>query len=451
MLKKSVTRLSTISQLSAGSNSSANHNNNNNNNNHNNSNHSNMNHSTNSIGNEGTTTHHSSPSTNNLTPSSSTNNANTSHWVDQATDDKSPMKIVKLNSHSNEKLLIDKHSPHSNDNELTPESTKMMMNSSENSILPMSSTHAMTTIPSKSLQRLFDNVEEDEEDDKKPEKLQDAIVVQSKGNSNGNVDMDDDEEEDEDEDDDGYSLPQYDDLDTLLNHFPLLTLGPAARDVLSRQQLNIIRNMWLQLRNGVDIIKHGRHGKPKEKVLYCDAPMTKLFWKNPGSTPVDDDDNANDDETTDMKSKDTRRRSSIFGVAQASLSSTFRRTSDQNRVMLFREITQVTKEFTSEVMQRSINKEYYFMDGNLLITIGDAHRTLDFEIDSNLWPGIYHALQVLMFYYQGQLTSSIQSQHDSQQSSTGGGGGGGGGTETNTATGNNNNNNKMHFFPNVFR
>jgi len=98
----------------------------------------------------------------------------------------------------------------------------------------------------------------------------------------------------------------------------------------------------MQLRNGVAIIKHGRHGKPKEKVLFCDVAMTKLFWKNPGSGPGNEEvDNDDDLETIEHKSKDTRRRSSIFGAAGSTITSTFRRHSDQNRVVLFREIIAV--------------------------------------------------------------------------------------------------------------
>ena len=37
--------------------------------------------------------------------------------------------------------------------------------------------------------------------------------------------------------------------------------------------------MYNLLSSGVEVLKHGRKGKPKSRYLYCDYDMTKLFWR----------------------------------------------------------------------------------------------------------------------------------------------------------------------------
>lgn len=53
--------------------------------------------------------------------------------------------------------------------------------------------------------------------------------------------------------------------------------------------------MWSLLRDGVEVLKHGRRGNPKFKTLLCDVNLTKLYWRSPGSKPDADQDNLPDD------------------------------------------------------------------------------------------------------------------------------------------------------------
>jgi hypothetical protein len=60
---------------------------------------------------------------------------------------------------------------------------------------------------------------------------------------------------------------------------PLHTMGPLVRDALTPQQREIVVAMYDLLKQGVEILKHGRSGRPKQRTLLCDAEMTRLFWR----------------------------------------------------------------------------------------------------------------------------------------------------------------------------
>ncbi len=94
--------------------------------------------------------------------------------------------------------------------------------------------------------------------------------------------------------------------------------------------------MWSLLRSGVEVLKHGRSGKPKFKTLLCDLHMTKLYWRGPGAKPdpdLDDSDAETGDDPTALHpqhayhSKQGRRSSYVKTNA--------------DRVILIREIAEV--------------------------------------------------------------------------------------------------------------
>jgi hypothetical protein len=60
-------------------------------------------------------------------------------------------------------------------------------------------------------------------------------------------------------------------------------------------QIRSLQEMWRLLRTGVEVLKHGRRGAPKFKTLFCDANMTKLYWRSQGSRPDTDLDNLPED------------------------------------------------------------------------------------------------------------------------------------------------------------
>lgn len=87
------------------------------------------------------------------------------------------------------------------------------------------------------------------------------------------------------------NVSEYDDHDELEDEtleaerqFPAFkTLGEPVFEVYSRQQRDAIMQLWERLVNGVEVKKHSRNSKPKMKVIFCDAAMTKLSWKTPAS------------------------------------------------------------------------------------------------------------------------------------------------------------------------
>jgi hypothetical protein len=97
--------------------------------------------------------------------------------------------------------------------------------------------------------------------------------------------------------------------------------------------------MYLLFRRGVEILKHGRSGKPKPRALFCNMSMTKLYWREPGSVAdiLMDDANTVSGVASDVK---------LPGGRSAPRSSFTRRLlvggkSDEDRVLLFRDIIEV--------------------------------------------------------------------------------------------------------------
>lgn len=132
--------------------------------------------------------------------------------------------------------------------------------------------------------------------------------------------------------------------------------------------------MWSLLRAGVEVLKHGRSGKPKFKTLLCDLRMTKLYWRGPGARPDPDLDESDGDAAepehivTSPHAKQNRR---------ASYANVVRTNAD--RVILIREIVEVRQDCSTEVLRRSLAKQY-ISDNTCVISIVLADRTLDFEI-----------------------------------------------------------------------
>jgi hypothetical protein len=64
----------------------------------------------------------------------------------------------------------------------------------------------------------------------------------------------------------------------------LRSLGSAAKGNITPQQLHILIRMRDLLRSGVEVLKHGRGGRPKKRILYCESEFKKLFWRRPTDT-----------------------------------------------------------------------------------------------------------------------------------------------------------------------
>ena len=107
--------------------------------------------------------------------------------------------------------------------------------------------------------------------------------------------------------------------------------------------------MGNSLRKGIYIIKHGRFGAPKERFLFCDTIMTKLYWRNVGSMPDEEDLSLSVDDIIAEekgKKKASRRRSSIMK-------------SENDREIHFKDIIEVRDEIHTDVMLRAYNTKAF--------------------------------------------------------------------------------------------
>jgi hypothetical protein len=227
------------------------------------------------------------------------------------------------------------------------------------------------------------------------------------------------------EEDEDYYSPKNDDISAEFEKYPLKSLGKAAIDFINRQQMTQVKKMWNLLREGIEVIKHSKNGKPKPKTLFCDYAMTKLYWRTPGSKPDPQlssnpdflennsvggvggsamNNNSQHDQSDDSHSimgEDSsvvmstnnvkkERRKTLFSTALSydPFKTASRRKSsfgglrvDSEREIYFKEILSVTNDGKSEVFNRSIIKQYYSHEDNDLITLTIHSRTLDMEVN----------------------------------------------------------------------
>eukprot|EP01034_Spumella_vulgaris_P022726 gene22726-28882_t len=226
------------------------------------------------------------------------------------------------------------------------------------------------------------------------------------------------EDEEEDEDAEEEDNVVQDDLAEAMKTIPLRTLGSSVHDCLNRQQLQTIKTMWSLLRAGVEILKHGRSGKPKFKTLLCDVDMTKLYWREPGSRP-DPDQDESDIEVDSLYPGSIVPRSGSHGALHAASGAAPKKSkrssgggrrssilkSNSERVIHFNEIIQVYDDCSSEVFKRSLVKQYVTGNTCTISVVLADERSLDFEIKEETWGPLYRALQILVTYYQGILPS----------------------------------------------
>ena len=156
---------------------------------------------------------------------------------------------------------------------------------------------------------------------------------------------------------------------------PILNLGPPARATLTLQQHLIVIEMWTLLRKGVIVLKHGLSGKPRLRYLYCDTPMTTLFWREHSLGP--------NPETPIWKT----RRSSFLK-------------DDNDRKLNFKDILEVRADNSTNVMMRSVSKDYVNInDDTAFISIIHDDKSFDIEVQVDQWDSLFHAFQILTNYY----------------------------------------------------
>jgi hypothetical protein len=127
----------------------------------------------------------------------------------------------------------------------------------------------------------------------------------------------------------------------------LAGLGRNA-DKLIPQQQKLIRNMGQHLISGVAIVKHGRHGHPKDRFLYCDSIISKLYWRTEGNNPDPEDLTLSAESVLQQElTRKPRRRLSFLGKGE------------MDREILLKDILEVRDDIQTEVMIRSYENKYF--------------------------------------------------------------------------------------------
>merc|ERR1711871_904950 len=172
----------------------------------------------------------------------------------------------------------------------------------------------------------------------------------------------------------------------------LVNLGPTVNHYFTSQQLDMLSRTFDLLRGGIEIVKHGRSGTPRERILYCDYKLDYLYW----TAPTGELDGRLTNTERDQMEAILKERSTELGGAAMPRERTgflgFRKT-DSDRLLLLREVLDVRDEVETDVMQRSERKGYLLRksytrntigfvgeNGNKIISIIGVSRTFDFEI-----------------------------------------------------------------------
>lgn len=211
----------------------------------------------------------------------------------------------------------------------------------------------------------------------------------------------------------------------------LRSLGPFAKENITPQQLRILINMKDLLTKGVEVLKHGRGGKPKKRILYCKSDFTSLLWgenidlKNENENNEKNESEKNHEKGI-VKSPEKKNNSESFfrqiiGPANGPKSKLISRAgtfkTQDDRTIQLSEVIEVRDDIGTDVMRRSVAKQFVAgSEQTCVISIILANRTLDFEIEEQYWRPIFHALQILVNYYRVILPSVHEQQQRSDRS-----------------------------------
>ena len=162
----------------------------------------------------------------------------------------------------------------------------------------------------------------------------------------------------------------------------------AVDKVTSTQKISIVRAYEL-LVQGVEVVKHGLTGKPRIRYLSCNDDMTQLRWRS-------------------------TRASSTSGDSAFRVSLGFSK-ADREREVDIQKIIDISDDLSTQVMQRSLNKNFVtpkansrgvFAPGFICIILRD--RSFDFDVGEDRWDVIYHALKILVNFYQNILPLQLE-------------------------------------------
>lgn len=178
---------------------------------------------------------------------------------------------------------------------------------------------------------------------------------------------------------------------------PIRSMHPSVFKLLIAQQRQLLVDLYLLLREGLQILKHNRTGRPKLRFLYCDVDMKKLFWRS--SNKDKPNPMALEENSDGERERDKERRKSLKTPQSRRSSFAFRRT-DAEREVFFEDIEDTYDTIVTDVMKASRDKGYINnKDWGFLISIKTADRTVDFEIDEIYFGILNHGLKILVDFY----------------------------------------------------
>ena len=178
---------------------------------------------------------------------------------------------------------------------------------------------------------------------------------------------------------------------------PIRSMHPSVFKLLIAQQRQLLVDLYVLLREGLQILKHSKSGRPKLRFLYCDVDMRKLFWRSSSKgkpNPVALEENSDGE-----REREKERRKSLRTPQSRRSSFAFRRT-DAEREVFFEDIEETYDTIVTDVMKTSRDKGYINnKDWGFLISIKTSERTVDFEIDEIYFGILNHGLKILVDFY----------------------------------------------------
>jgi hypothetical protein len=202
-------------------------------------------------------------------------------------------------------------------------------------------------------------------------------------------------------------------------------LGASAKDSFTSQQLDMIQVMYGLLRDGIEVIKHGASGSPRERMLYCDEQLTFLYWltRTSGSSANGGRTSAAERRAAEEEMKERAEEEDKIGQSGSKHSGLFGWSkTDADRVLLLKDVVDIRDEIETEVMKRSLRKGHVVraakgsrradprannlsvgsgfvsVNGTKVLSVLAVSRSLDLEIAEADYDRLFHALQVLVNY-----------------------------------------------------
>jgi len=191
----------------------------------------------------------------------------------------------------------------------------------------------------------------------------------------------------------------------------------AGAGAFTVQQVDMLCTMYDLLRAGVEVIKHGKSGDPRERMLYCDQKLSILYWMHRSGKEgrLSEHERAGvESDILERLDKDTAQggtasaHTGLFGFKKV----------DSDRMISLREVVDIRDDIETDIMKRSLRKGYVVRaarrgyggggggftsaGGSKVVSVLGVSRSLDVEIASADYARLFHALQVLINYHRAR-------------------------------------------------